>query len=154
LVYDNAVKSYQQTNFLTADPLKLVIMCYDAAINSLRQACEHYAAKDYEAKGKAVQKTLDILHELNASLDMEKGGEIAANLRALYTFMMRAVTEADLKRNVEVFGEIIRMLEELGTEWKGLTSARSRNVSPLPDRIPPAVVPGQTVLAGSRAWSA
>jgi flagellar secretion chaperone FliS len=152
-MYDNVVKSYQQANFFTADPLKLVIMCYDGAISSLKQACESYTAKDYPAKGRAVRKALDILHELNASLDMEKGGEIAGNLRALYLFMTQAVTEADLKRDLEVFGRVIHMLEELEAQWKDLSAGRSRNVRPLPDKIPPPEAARQTALV-SRAWSA
>jgi flagellar secretion chaperone FliS len=151
-MYEDVVRSYQQANFFTADPLKLIIMCYDTAISSLKQACESYAVKDYPTKGRAVGKALDILHELNASLDMEKGGEVAVNLRALYLFMTRALTEADLKRDLEAFGRVIHMLEELGAQWKELSAGRSRNVRPLPDRIPPQAV-RQTALIG-RAWSA
>ena len=138
-------------SFFTANPLKLVLMCYEGAITSLKLARERYEAKDYETKGRALKKALDIIHELNASLDMNKGGEIAANLRALYGYMSQALTEADLKKDMGVFGEVIRMLEELEVEWKAISSGRSANVEPIPEGIPG--VARQPVLAG-RAWSA
>jgi flagellar protein FliS len=152
-MYENALKSYQQVNFLTADPLKLVLMCYDRAISSLKQACEHYTAKDYEAKGLAVKKALDILYELNASLDMKKGGEIAANLRALYTFMTQALIEADLKKDLAVFHSVIQMLEELEAEWKGIAHTPSPDARPLMAPMP-EMTKRQPLMAASRAWSA
>lgn len=150
-MYEEAVKTYQQTNLFTADPMRLVLMCYEGAISSLKLARERYAAKDYEAKGRAVQKALDIIHELNASLDMEKGGDISVNLRALYLYMTQALVEADLKKDLGTFGKIISMLEELEAEWKTVFTRRFRNVQPVGDRVPPVA---RQPLVASRAWSA
>jgi flagellar secretion chaperone FliS len=150
-MYEDVAKSYQQTNFFTADPLRLVLMCYDRAISSLKQARESYAANDYAAKGLAVKKTLDILYELSASLDMKKGGEIAVNLRSLYTYMTQALIEADLKKDLTVFGAIIRMLEELEVEWKGLSRGRAQEVRQQVERVPEMA---RQQLAACRAWSA
>jgi len=117
-MYQAAVNSYQQTNFLTANPARLVIMCYDGAIRSLKLARKAYIAKDYEAKAKALQKSLDIIYELNSSLDMQRGGAVAQNLRALYTYLTNMLIEADLKRDIDLFDKAIQMLEELHTAWK------------------------------------
>lgn len=153
-MYENAVKSYQQVNFFTADPLRLVLMCYDKAIGSLKLARESYAAKDYGTKGLAVKKALDILHELNASLDMKKGGEIAANLRTLYTFMSQALIEADLKKDLKVFDAVIHMLEELEVEWKGLSAGSHRDAKPSLDGMLGRTAMIQPQMAASgRAWS-
>ena len=151
-MYENATRSYEQASFFTANPLKLVLMCYEGAIASLKLARDSYAARDYETKGRSLKKALDIIHELNACLDMNKGGEIAANLRALYGYMSQALTEADLKKDLDVFGAVINMLEELEAEWKELYASRSRNATPIPAGIP-GVVKQQPVLAG-KAWSA
>ncbi len=155
-MYQNAVKSYQQINFFTADPLKLVLMCYDKAISSLKQAKESLAAKDYEAKGLALNKALDILHELNASLDLKKGGEIAVNLRTLYTFMSQALMEADLRKDMAVFDAVIRMLEELEVEWKGISTAGCRDEKPSLNGIigRTEMIRPKMAMAAGRAWSA
>ncbi|HOU78784.1 MAG TPA: flagellar export chaperone FliS [Syntrophales bacterium] len=155
-MYQNVAYTYREANVLTANPLKLVIMCYDGAINSLKIAREAYLKKDYETKAKALQKTLDIIHELDASLDMEKGGDISKNLRGLYLFMNQALIEADLKRDLKVFDRIIGLLEELLSAWaaigaNGEAKAPTAGRGERPAGIPLSVVKTTPV---ARTWSA
>jgi flagellar secretion chaperone FliS len=151
-MYEAAARSYRQSNVLSADPLKLIHMCYEGAIGSLKLAREAYVARDYIAKGKALVKTLDFIHELNASLDMERGGEIAKNLRALYMYMTQALTEADLKKNLPAFDNVIQMLEELESAWQEIAHGHPGNVSnPMLQMMPKAT---EKMVGGSRLWSA
>jgi len=106
-------RAYQKTDVVTADPKKLVIMCYDGAIFSLRQAKAKFYAKEYEAKGNAIQNALDILNELRGALDFEKGGEIARNLESLYAYWTQQIINADLKRDLRKLDPVISMLEEI-----------------------------------------
>ena len=122
-MYQKVANTYQQTNVFTANPAKLVIMCYEGAISSLKLARNAYAEKDYETKGKALQKAIDIINELNASLDVSKGGEIAANLRALYLYITQTLMDADLKRDLNVFDGSICLLEELASAWKAVAAS-------------------------------
>ena len=153
-MYRNVANTYQQANVFTANPAKLVIMCYEGAVSSLKLAKKAYAAKDFETKGRALQKAIDIINELNASLDVSKGGELAANLRALYLYITLKLTEADLKRDLNVFDESISMLEELASAWKTVASPAvfTGDVKPPAVTMPPhgAVRAGST----SQAWSA
>jgi flagellar secretion chaperone FliS len=152
-MYEAATKSYQEANFLSADPIKLVRMCYERAISSLKLARDSYIDRDYEAKGHALLKTLDIIHELNVSLDMEKGGEIAKNLRALYLFMTQSLIEADLKKDLAVFEDVIRMLAELESAWQGLASGKSGIVSPSLT-VMPLEAKKTTMVSGAAVWCA
>jgi len=124
MMYEAAARSYRQTNVLSADPLKLVSMCYEGAIGNLKLARDAYIRRDYETKGNALVKTLDIIHELNASLDMEQGGEISKNLRALYLYMTQALINADLKNDLKVFDTVLGMLEELESAWHEIALGR------------------------------
>jgi flagellar secretion chaperone FliS len=126
-MYQDASRTYQEANYLTATPMKLMVMCYDNAIGSLKLARDAYIAKDYETKGEALQKTIDIINELNASLDMQRGGEIAANLRSLYLYIVQALIEADLKRDLCVFDASVNTLEELASAWKTITAPTVHN---------------------------
>src|SRR4030067_2589838 len=92
-------QAYQKTDVITADPKKLVIMCYEGAIYSLKVAKAKFYAQDYEAKAKAIQNALDIISELRAALDFEKGGEIAKNLDSLYAFWIQHIIKADRHRD-------------------------------------------------------
>lgn len=150
-MYQEAARSYQQTNVLTANPLKLVLMCYDGAIRSLKLARAHYEAKEYEAKSRALQKALDIIHELATALDLKRGGDVAKNLLALYAYMTQALTEADLKREPAVFSKVAEMLEELESSWKTLAAGPAETSHhPIPAGVPKA--PAATAAA-NRAWS-
>jgi flagellar protein FliS len=150
-MYEAAIRSYRQTNYLSADPLKLVRMCYEGAIGSLKLSRDAYIAREYEAKGKALAKALDIIHELNSSLDTEKGGDIAKNLRTLYLYMTQALIEADLKKDLTVFDAVIRMLEELESAWRDLAFGKPSSVNPSPSVMP---YDAKKMAMVSSAWSA
>ena len=149
-MHQKVANTYQQANLFTANPIRLIIMCYDGAIGSLRLARQYYLAKDYEAKAKALQKAMDIIHELNGSLDMEKGGAIAANLRSLYLYMIQILMEGDIKKDVTMFSEVIRMLEELESAWKEIAHAQVTEERPAAYPFPAA---GVRQCAASQAWS-
>lgn len=119
----SGINAYKQINVTTADPKKLVLMCYEGAITSLKTAKEKYISGEYELKGNAVQKTQDILSLLMNSLNFERGGDIAKNLESLYNYMLRRIVEGDIKNDVKAFDEVILMLEELESAWKEISYA-------------------------------
>jgi flagellar protein FliS len=150
---EKGIGIYQQVSFLTADPKKLTLICYRQAILNLKAAKEHYLAKEYEAKAKSLQKALDFICELNNALDFEKGGAIAANLDLLYKYITRSLLEADLKKNLTIFGEVIRMLEELESAWEEIFSHKETATLPAPYMIPSAAVGSKAAVAGRKEWS-
>lgn len=117
-MYGNGIKAYQKTDVITADPKRLVIMCYEEAIRSLKVAKGKYLSGEYEAKAKAIQKAQDIITELLCALDFEKGGRIAKNLEALYNYMMRRILAADVNADVKGLDEVAGMLQELRDAWQ------------------------------------
>jgi len=122
-MYGNGIDAYRQTNVVTADPKRLVLMCYEGAIGSLKTARDKYISGEYELKGNALQKTQDILSLLMNSLNFKKGGEIARNLESLYNYMLRRILEGDVKKDVKAFDEVILMLSELESAWKEISCA-------------------------------
>ena len=116
-MYGNRAENYKRNEIVTSDPKRLVAMCYSAAIMNFKLAKAKYLEKAYEEKAKALQKALDIVNELMASLDFEKGGQIAANLSALYRYVTMRATQADTERDMKGFEEVIHILEELSEAW-------------------------------------
>jgi len=96
-------------------------MLYDGAIKFMRLAIKELEAKDYEAKGRYIDRAQDIINELNAVLDMESGGEIAANMRKLYVFMSKRLSEANVQRDPQMIREVISLMEELNKGWKAIS---------------------------------
>jgi flagellar protein FliS len=125
-MYGKAIGAYQRTDVMTSEPKRLVLMCYEAAIRNLKIAKEKYLSGDYEAKGRAVQKTQEIIGELSCGLDLEKGGQIARNLQAIYNYMTRRLLLADSERDCQGFDEVTGMLEQLKSTWETLCD-RSKN---------------------------
>ncbi len=118
----NGIAAYQQADVNTADPLKLIIMCYDGAISNLRVARDSIAAGELERKAAAFDRASDFIGELNRALDFERGGEIAQNLHALYNYMLRRVMEANIRLETGTIDEVIGLLEELRSAWQELAS--------------------------------
>jgi flagellar protein FliS len=135
-MYGNGSGAYQQTGVMTADPKRLVLMCYEEAIRNLKIAKAKYISRDYEEKAKALIKAQDCICALNSSLDFERGGEIASNLQALYNYIMHHLTEADLKRDLKAMDHIIWMLVELKSAWEEILSGRHKDTNPDLQRTP------------------
>jgi flagellar protein FliS len=117
----NGVSAYQEAAVNTQSKGRLIVMLYDGALKFMRLAIKELEAKNYEAKSRYINKAQDIINELNTVLDMEGGGEIAANLRKLYLFMNRRLSEAGAKRDPQMIREVITLMEELNKGWKAIT---------------------------------
>ncbi len=111
------LKNYQNTQVQTASPEQILIMLYDGAIRFLEQASEAMGSGDYAVKIKNIDKTLAIISELNATLDHEIGGEVAANLASLYDFMMREIPRANARNDASVLAPVTSILRELREAW-------------------------------------
>ncbi|KKK75783.1 hypothetical protein LCGC14_2870250, partial [marine sediment metagenome] len=96
------LKSYKETKIKTANQGKLIVMLYDGAIKFMRLAIRELEAGNYEEKGRYINKALDIINELNVILDTEAGGEIASNLRQLYVFTTKQLSQANVKRDPQM----------------------------------------------------
>ena len=102
----------------SADSLKLVVMLYDGAIGFLNQAVRYADRQDDRQKNSYLQRANDIIVELDKSLDVEAGGEIAKNLKLLYSFMNRQLIDAAINNTVSGVSDVARMLAELRESWQ------------------------------------
>ncbi len=116
----NGIAAYQDSTVSTQSKGRLIVMLYDGAIKFMRLAIKELEANSYEAKGHYINKAQDIINELNVVLDMDAGGEIAANLRKLYYFMSNRLSEANIKRDPQMIRDVIKLMEELNQSWKAI----------------------------------
>lgn len=108
-----AAHAYLQTQVTTTTQGELLLLLYDGAIKFLNQAKEKIAERDYAGKGILISKALDIVNELDASLNLEKGGELAQNLHKLYFYCSTRLLNANLKMDVGFIDEVIKILSGL-----------------------------------------
>jgi len=108
-----AAKAYLVTQVSTSSQGDLLLMLYDTAIKHLHQAIEKMRAKDVAGKGILLSKAINIVSELQESLNKERGGEISKNLFQLYFYCNTRLLTANLKMNPEMVEEVISILTGL-----------------------------------------
>ncbi|MGD0816555.1 MAG: flagellar export chaperone FliS [Verrucomicrobiota bacterium] len=114
-------QSYRKVSTQTASPAHLVLMLYDGAISFLERGLTGFNYSDplefNQTINNNVQRAQAILLDMNARLDMGKGGEIAENFRRLYDYFYRRLQEANLKKKKPPIEEVIGHLRELRESW-------------------------------------
>ncbi len=120
----NNLMNYQKVQVTTADRLKLVVMLYDGAISYLKTAIKYLENNDMAAKGIYISKAQDIIDELNNSLNMEEGGEIASTLRKIYNFLYFYLVKANLKKDSKMIQEVIDILSSLKEAWEEISKKK------------------------------
>jgi len=135
--YGKTMTQYKKVNVETAGQLGLIIMCYEKAIQFVNQAKSFYEEEQFEQKSNSMQKAMDIINELWGCLNMEKGGQIANNLNAIYAYINRRLLEGDINRDVRAFTEVVNILSELKSAWEGISSAEEEegSVTQVPNTI-------------------
>ncbi|HLP75563.1 MAG TPA: flagellar export chaperone FliS [Candidatus Paceibacterota bacterium] len=125
----NPWKSYRQIATQTAPPGQLVLMLYDGAIRFLERSLAGFQCDDPAESNMTVhnnlQRAVDILRELNLSLNMEQGGEFAATLRKLYNYFDRRIWESNMQKNPEGIREVIRHITVLRDAWASMLTGQS-----------------------------
>ncbi len=119
------ILAYQENRVTTQTPGRIVVMLYEGAIKFLKQAVAELDAGRYIEKGKSINRAVDIIQELSFTLNMEAGGEIAENLRRLYTFMQDRLFQANIRKDAAMIRDTIRLLEELNEGWKAVASGKA-----------------------------
>ena len=100
-----------------ADSVQLIQMLFDGLIDSLSAAEGQIERKEIQAKGESLSRATRIVLGLQGSLDLEKGGEIAANLADLYDYCTRRLMHANLKNDVEAVQEVKKLMGEIREAW-------------------------------------
>lgn len=103
----------------TADPHTLIVMLFDGATAALATAKYAMESGNIASKGASISKAIDIISNgLDASLDVEQGGELAERLSALYDYMASRLLWANLKNDMAALEEVQRLLSELADAWR------------------------------------
>ena len=108
-----------ETSVQGADPHQLVELLFDALLQSLAAARGAMSRGDVNGKGQAIGKAVRIIEEgLKAGLNLKGGGELAANLQALYEYSIRRLTQANLRNDIAVIEEVTQLIEPVASSWK------------------------------------
>ena len=114
----NAYQMYRQTQAQTADGGELVVMLYRGAIRFVTNAIQAIESRDIQETHNNLIRAQAIIAELVETLDLERGGDIAHRLMAIYDYLNRRLIEANLRKDAAPAVEVANFLRELLPAWE------------------------------------
>lgn len=120
----NALSQYQKVDvegrIAGASPHGLVTLLLEGVQKNLALAKGAMERQDIAGKGNAISKAIRIIDNLRASLDVEKGGEVAANLSGLYSYMERRLMKANMESNPGLLDEVYGLVQQIRSAWDAI----------------------------------
>ena len=119
-----AMKHYKQvsihSSLMDASPHRLVQMLMEGALEKIAEAKGNMLNQYIARKGKDIGTAITIIANLQASLNLEAGGEVAVNLDSLYDYMCRRLVLANSNNDETILDEVMSLMLEIKSGWDGI----------------------------------
>ena len=112
----NAAQAYGANKINTASPSELTLMLYDGAVKFCLRAKDGLEVKDYETVNTNIQKCRNIVVELMTTLDHKY--PVAKDYETLYKYIFALLTEANMKKDMEMLDRALVELRDIRDIWK------------------------------------
>ena len=109
--------TYRQFSVQGATPLGLVVMLYDSAIVFLRRAIAAMEANDIQQRCDHLKRALAIIAQLEGTLNMELGGEVAQTLKSFYLYSRAQAMKAHIESSAEILRSLIEKFSTVREAW-------------------------------------
>lgn len=113
---NNPYAAYGNNKILTATPAQLTLMLYEGAIKFVNIAIVAVEKKEIEKAHENIMKTENIIMEFQSTLDHKY--EVAKDFDAVYSYLLRRLKEANLKKDKEILEEVLEHLRTMRDTWK------------------------------------
>lgn len=121
MISKNPWQSYRQVATQTASPGNLVLMLFEGAIGFLEKSLRGFDLEDplefNQTINNNVLRAQAIINELNLSLNLRDGGDIAIHLRRLYSYMDRRLQECNVSKEKAGIEDVLGRLRVLRDTW-------------------------------------
>ena len=119
---------YKSTSIKTASQGTLILMLYDEGIKKIEATInllnvEKLPPTSIEQINNNIIKAQEIITELMASLNTEKGGQIANNLMAIYSYFYQQLLQANIKKDLSILKDILVMMKDLRSAWQDVINS-------------------------------
>ena len=111
-------KEYLANRIANANDAQLVAIMYEGFMSTVKSGIEYIENKDKEKLNESINKTREILAELLATV--EGDSEIASNLKSIYIYLNKLVTEAEIKQDKTKLEEAIGVITPPYEAWQEL----------------------------------
>lgn len=122
-------KLYRTRQVESANPLGLVLLAYEALIQSFTRARSALDEGNVELQVEQTTRGLQALLELVSCLNHEQGGKIAGNLGSLYAYMYRRIMEGQNDDMAAALDEVLTLSQTLREGWLELSNSANENAA-------------------------
>lgn len=119
-----AMRQYQSVNTqaqaIDASPHRLIQMLMEGGLSRVAQARGAMERNQVGMKGELIGKAIGIVGGLREALDLERGGEVAANLDRLYEYIVSRLLAANLHNDLAPLEEVAVLLRNVKAGWDAI----------------------------------
>ncbi len=107
---------YANSKVATATPAELTLMLYEGAIKFCNIALDAIRQKQIEKAHNNIIKVEKIILEFQSTLNHNY--PVAEDFDAVYSYLMRRLAEANVKKDSEILEEVLGHLRTMRDTWK------------------------------------
>lgn len=113
----NAYNTYKNNSVNYASKEQLLLMILDGAVKYAKVGRQAILDGNMKKAHENLVKTQDIFIELMATLDVNIAGEWGRRLMSVYEFINYELTQANLKKDIQIVNEVLPIIEEIRDTW-------------------------------------
>ena len=108
------------TGVAGASSVQLIQMLFDGLVDSLAAAKGHMQHGNIQAKSEQLRRAGRIVLGLQGSLDFDRGGDLAANLNELYSYVSRRLIHINATNDDKALAEVTGLMRDIREAWRAL----------------------------------
>ncbi|MBL0159420.1 MAG: flagellar export chaperone FliS [Bryobacterales bacterium] len=116
----NPYRNQIEQDILSAEPLELVVILYSGLRDSIVDARRQLAKRDTQGRAASISKAVAIVGELAATLDLNRGGELAIGLNRLYSYLVVQLLDGNYRQEDRPLAEAESVVTALLEAWTAI----------------------------------
>ncbi len=156
--YRRGIDTYRQTDMQTMGKEKIIVLLYEKMLEHF-DAAAAASSLDRMEMSRRLGLAQRIVTELQGALDHSIGGDIAANLDALYNYLFREILAMQLDRDPDHASQCRRVIEPLLSAWSSIPpgtgdrelrnghGAGTETANSMPETPAAPLIPGERLIS-------
>jgi flagellar secretion chaperone FliS len=112
-----ALRAYRESGVTGDNPVRLVILLYDQLLRDVKRAIDAFERNDIEARCNHIDHALLVLAQLQGTLDLKKGEEVAANLDRFYDMIRNDLVRGGVSASSAIVKQVWSQLLHVREAW-------------------------------------
>lgn len=118
MALNNPYATYKNNSVTYASKEQLLLMLVEGAVKFSKIGRQAIVDKNIAKAHENIVKTQNIFYELMTTLNVEQGGDWAITLMNIYDFIVRRLTDANIKKDIVIMDEVIPLIEDVKNTWE------------------------------------